>query len=169
MITFRRQKILFFLFFLFIIQTTIWPYFMPNSWYFHLSSNLVYTAILLVAIYDHSRIATLLGIGFGLLQDVVFYGDVIGPQAFSMGLCVYIIGFFFHRPRLSALEMGFVIIIGTILMDILLFVIYKLFHLHHLSLQWVFVRYMLPNLCIHFVFALMIYVPLRKQLQGLKC
>lgn len=58
-----------------------------------------------------------------------------------------------------------VVLLGSLLNDTMLFFLYKLFQLNHVTFDWALIEYMIPNLFVHFVFALIIYVPLRKQLE----
>lgn len=90
---------------------------------------------------------------------------MIGPYGFSMGLSAYMMGLIFQAPRAPLPVMVSVVILGSLLNDTMLFFLYKLFQLNHVTFDWALIEYMIPNLFIHFVFALIIYVPLRKQLE----
>lgn len=58
-----------------------------------------------------------------------------------------------------------IVILGSLLFDSTLFGIYKVFRLNPTSYNWSLLHHMLPNLLVHFAFALAIYVPLRKQIE----
>ena len=53
------------------------------------------------------------------------------------------------------------VILGSLLLDSMVFGIYKLFRLNPDTFNWALLNQMLPDLLIHFAFALIIYVPLR--------
>ncbi|WP_440112023.1 rod shape-determining protein MreD [Paenibacillus sp. QZ-Y1] len=161
----RKQVLFLLLCVLFIAEGTILPLLIPSAWQMRISANLVYIVILFIAVYHHRHTALVLGIFLGLLHDVVFYGQMIGPYGFSMGLSAYMMGLIFQAPRAPLPVMVSVVILGSLLNDTVLFFLYKLFRLNHVTFDWALLEYMIPNLFIHFVFALMIYVPLRKQLE----
>lgn len=161
----RKQVLFLLLFVLFIVEGTILPFLIPSAWQMRISANLVYIVILFFAVYDHRHTALVLGILFGLLHDVVFYGEMIGPYGFSMGLSAYMMGLIFQAPRAPLPVMVTVVFLGSLLNDTMLFFLYKLFRLNHVTFDWALIEYMIPNLFVHFVFALIIYVPLRKQLE----
>ncbi|MCG7380105.1 MULTISPECIES: rod shape-determining protein MreD [Paenibacillus] len=161
----RKQVLILLLFVLFIAEGTILPLLIPEAWQMRISANLVYIVILFFAVYHHRHTALVLGILFGLLHDVVFYGEMIGPYGFSMGLSAYMIGLIFQAPRAPLPIMVTVVFLGSLLNDTVLFFLYKLFRLNHVTFDWALFEYMIPNLFIHFVFTLIIYVPLRKQLE----
>ncbi|MCM3129937.1 MULTISPECIES: rod shape-determining protein MreD [unclassified Paenibacillus] len=163
----RKQLLIILLFVLFIIEGTVVPWIIPDSWLPRIGHNFVFIAILFVTVYYHRHSALVLGIIFGLLHDVVFYGHMIGPYSFAMGLTAYLIGLFFKSPRATMPVMMMMVILGSLLFDTILFFTYKLFRLNQESYNWALLEYMIPTVFIHFIFALIIYVPLRKQLDRL--
>lgn len=163
----RKQVLIILLFLLFVLEGTIMPWIIPDAWLPRIGYNFVYIAILFVSVYYHRHTGLVLGIIFGLLHDVVFYGHMIGPYSFAMGLAAYLLGLIFKSQRTSMPVMMMVVIFGSLLFDTILFFIYKLFQLNHVSYDWALVEYMIPTVFIHFIFALIIYVPLRKQLDKL--
>ena len=163
----RKQVLILLLFLLFIVERTIVPWLIPEALQFRISHNLVLIAILFVSVYYHRHTALVLGIIFGILHDTVFYGEMIGTHSFAMGFIAYVIGFVFKGSRSPMPVMMTAIVLGSLLFDGTLFGIYKLFQLNHTSYDWAVLQYMLPNVFVHFVFGLIIYVPLRKQLEQL--
>ncbi|MNJ51488.1 hypothetical protein D3C77_467950 [compost metagenome] len=61
--------------------------------------------------------------------------------------------------------MMIVVMIGSLLLDSILFGTYSLFELTHQPYTWALMNHIIPNVFVHFVFALAIYVPLRRQLE----
>ncbi|CAM3083969.1 rod shape-determining protein MreD [Paenibacillus sediminis] len=163
----RRNILVALLFILFIIEGTIIPWLVPDAWQTRIVPHLVYIVILFVAVYGHRHTALVLGLIFGMIHDVVFYGQIIGTYSFAMGLSSYLMGLIFQAPRAPLPVMMTVVLLGSLLFDGILHALYTLFHLTDESFDFAFVDHMLPNLVIHFVFALVIYVPLRRQLEML--
>ncbi|WP_322907902.1 rod shape-determining protein MreD [Paenibacillus campi] len=161
----RRIVLLLLLFLVFIWEGTIVPWLIPDSMHGRLIPHLTYILILFVAIYYHRHTALVLGLIFGLLQDVVFYGDMIGAYAFAMGLSAYVLGLLFQSTKAPYPLMMTVVLIGSLLLDHLLYGIYLVFGLTRDSYAWALGHYMFPNLLLHFVFALLICVPVRRQLE----
>lgn len=164
----RRKFILIsLLFLLFIIEGTIIPWLIPGAWQTRVVPHLTYIAILFYAVYDNRHSALILGLTFGLLQDVVYYGALIGAYSFAMGFSCYILGLIFRsqRGRASMPLMMIVVMLGSLLLDTILFGTYSLFELTHQPLTWALMNHIIPTLFVHFAFALIIYVPLRRQLE----
>ncbi|MDP4095662.1 rod shape-determining protein MreD [Paenibacillus sp. P96] len=164
----RGQVLILLLFVLFIMEDTVLPWLIPDAWQLRFSPNLVFVVILFVAVYYSRHAALVLGLVFGLLHDVVFYGSMIGAYSFAMGLSAYVMGLVFYSPRALMPVMMSVVLLGSLLLDSTIFGIYNLFQLNHQTFDWALVEYMVPDLFLHFVFALIIYVPVRKQLERLE-
>lgn len=163
----RKQVLILLLFLLFILEGTIVPWLLPGSWQNVIMPNLVFIVLLFVSVYHHRHTALVLGIIFGMLHDIVFYGDMIGTYSFVMGVSAYLMGFIFQAPRAPMPVMMTVVILGSLLFDSMLFGIYRVFSLTAISYDWNLLHHILPDLVVHFVFGLIIYVPLRKQLEQL--
>lgn len=163
----RKQVLILLLFLLFILQGTIGFWLTPSSLQGKITPNFMYVAILFATIYHHRHTGLVLGLVFGMLHDVVYYGEMIGTYSFAMGVSAYVMGLLFKSPRAPLPVMMTVAILGSLLLDSMLFGIYKLFRINPDSYNWALLNHMLPNLLIHFAFALIIYVPLRKQFEQL--
>ena len=159
----RYQVLILLLFLLFILQGTVGFWLTPPALQGRISPNLVFVGILFATIYHHRHTGLVLGIVFGMLHDLVYYGDMIGTYSLSMGVSAYIIGLVFKRPRAPLPVMMTAVILGSLLLDSMVFGIYKLFRLNPDTYNWALLNQMLPDLLLHFAFALIIYVPLRKQ------
>lgn len=119
----RKQVLLLLLFLLFILEGTLIPWILPGSWQNILSPNLVFIVLLFVSIYHNRHTALVLGIIFGMLHDVVFYGDMIGTYSLVMGFSTYIMGFIFRVRRAPMPVMMTVVILGSLLFDSMLYAI----------------------------------------------
>ncbi|GGA36572.1 hypothetical protein GCM10010917_22210 [Paenibacillus physcomitrellae] len=166
MIKHRNVILVLMLFLLFIVEGTILPWLIPPAWQTRIVPYLVYIVILFVSVYENRHKALLLGVVFGLLQDVVYYGAMIGQFSFAMGFSAYLIGLLFKGNRTPLPFMLFAVLMGSLLMDSLLFGTYKLFELNHQAYSWSLMNHMLPNMIFHFIFALVVYVPLRRFLEN---
>ncbi|MNR33310.1 hypothetical protein D3C85_1509740 [compost metagenome] len=102
-----------------------------------------------------------------MLHDVVFYGIMIGTYSFSMGLSGYLMGLLFRSRRASLLVMMIVVVIGSLLMDSMIFGIYTIFKINKLTYTYALRDYIVPNMIVQLIFALAIYVPLRRQIDKL--
>ncbi|MRN56237.1 rod shape-determining protein MreD [Paenibacillus monticola] len=164
----RRPFLILLLFLLFILQGTILPWLIPNVWEMRIIPNLVFIVILFITVYHHRHTALLLGLSFGMLHDVIFYGRIIGAHSFAMGLSAYLIGLIFQIPRAPLPLMMTVVLLGSLLGDSMLFAIYSVFNLNNEPYSWALLNHMLPTMLFHFAFALLLYIPLRRQLELLK-
>ncbi|MEK3717002.1 rod shape-determining protein MreD [Paenibacillus sp. FSL P2-0089] len=164
----RRPVLVLLLFILFILEGTVLPWLIPDGWQMRIIPNLVFIVILFVTVYHHRHTALILGLSFGMLHDVVFYGRILGAHSFAMGLSAYLIGLIFQIPRAPLPLMMTVVLLGSLLEDSILFAIYNVFNLSQEPYNWALLHHMLPTMLIHFAAGLLLYVPLRRQLELLK-
>lgn len=162
----RRKLILILLMFLlFIVEGAIIPWLIPSAWQTRIIPHLVYIVILFFSIYENRHTGLVLGLCFGLLQDVVYYGSMIGTYSFAMGFSCYLLGLLWRSRQASLPLMMIIVLIGSMLLDSIIFGTYSLFGLVHEPYSWALMNHMIPNVFVQFVFALIIYVPLRRQLE----
>lgn len=161
----RRSVLILVLFLLFIIEGTILPWLIPDAWQMRIVPNLVLIVILFVTVYHHRHTALILGLSFGMLHDVVFYGRILGAHSFTIGLSAYLIGLVFQLPRAPLPLMMTVVLLGSLLEDSMLFGIYSVFNLEQQPYNWALLHHMLPTMLFHFAAGLVLYVPLRRQLE----
>ncbi|AWB45723.1 rod shape-determining protein MreD [Paenibacillus sp. CAA11] len=162
----RRYLLILLLFGLFIVEGTIIPWLIPVAWQTRLIPHLVFVVILFASVYDNRHRGLVLGLVFGLLQDVVYYGSMIGAYSFAMGFSAYMIGLIFKSRRTPLPLMMFAVLIGSLLLESLLYGTYRLFELTHQTYDWALTNHMIPNMIVQFIFALAIYVPLRRWLEN---
>lgn len=161
----RKYILMLVLFLLFIVEGAIVPWLIPDSWQGRIVPHLAYVVILYISIYDNRHHGLVLGLSFGLLHDIVYYGALIGAYSFAMGLSCYLLGLIF-RVRMTPLPlMMIVVMMGSLLLDSILFGTYRLFELTHQPYTWALLNHIIPNLFVQFIFALIIYVPLRRELE----
>ncbi|QWU15089.1 rod shape-determining protein MreD [Paenibacillus sophorae] len=164
----RRPTLILLLFLLFILQGAVLPWVIPDSLEMRIVPNLVFIVILFVTVYHHRHTALVLGLSFGMLHDIVFYGRIIGAHSFAMGVSAYLIGLIFQTPRAPLPLMMTIVLLGSWLEDSILFGIYSIFKLNRDPYNWALLNYMLPTMLIHFVLALLLYIPVRRQLEKLE-
>lgn len=163
----NRPVLLLLLFLLFIIQGTVLPWLIPDPWAMRIVPDLVFIVLLFVTVYHHRHTALVLGLCFGMLHDIVFYGRIIGAHSFAMGVSAYLIGLVFQAPRAPLPMMMSIVLLGSLLYDSILFGIYTIFKLNSEPYNWALMHYMLPTMLVHFALGLMMYIPVRRQLEKL--
>lgn len=151
---------------LLIIEGTVMPWIIPGEWKLRLVPHFVYIVILLYAVYANRYTALMLGLIFGLLHDMIHYGNMLGVYSFSMGLCAYVIGKIFGERKLGMGAMMIVVLISSFALDSSIYFIYTMFRVNHLPYQWMIYYQMIPSLFLQLFFALIVYVPIRKLLDG---
>ncbi|WP_248927401.1 rod shape-determining protein MreD [Paenibacillus hamazuiensis] len=149
---------------LFVLEGSILQWLMPAVWQskVHVAPHFILIVVLYIGLYKNRHTALFYGLGFGLLQDMIYYSPMLGPISFSMGLAGYLAGLAHRRTHNSIVFSMIVISVGLLLYEMLVFGLYTLFRVTHLELQWVFFHQMLPSMLINLLFALAIYVPVRK-------
>ncbi|MCQ4088171.1 rod shape-determining protein MreD [Saccharibacillus sp. JS10] len=161
--TWRKQILVLLLFVLFLIEGSVLPWFLPKAWIPHLMPNLVFVCVLFVAVYRHRYAGMVLGAVFGMLHDVVYYGAMLGPYSFTMGFTAYVLGLIFQLPKAPLPVMLTVVMLGSFILDNMLFGIYTVFNFNEQTYDWALIQYMIPDLLFRLTFALIIYVPIRRQ------
>jgi rod shape-determining protein MreD len=167
-VSMRRSVLILLLFLVFILEGTVLPWLIPDAWQLRIIPDLVFIILLFVTIYHHRHTALVLGLSFGMLHDIVFYGRILGAHSFAMGLSAYLIGLIFQTPRAPLPLMMTVVLLGSLLQNSVLFGIYSVFKLNQQPYNWALLDYMLPTMLFHFAMALILYIPLRRQLAILK-
>lgn len=153
----------------FLLETTVFHWLIPLGWQQNItiSPRFVMAIVLFVALFGGRHFALVLGLVFGLLYDFVFYGYMIGPYAFGMGLIGYLTGLVFHKVADRFIATIVIILCGLLSLEMILFGIYRLFRVIEYTLSRTFVHHMLPSLLVNMLFALIIYNPLRFILEKL--
>ncbi|WP_028543578.1 rod shape-determining protein MreD [Paenibacillus taiwanensis] len=158
----NRNWMILFMLLLFLIEGAWLPFFIPDEWKVRIIPQFVFIIVLYHAVYKHRHTALLMGLGFGLLQDIVYYGQMLGPHTFSMGFLGYFIGLLFTTRNTSMVTMMVIAVMGSFAYQSIVFGIYALFSVQHLTFKYALMEYMLPSLMIQLLFALIVYVPMRK-------
>ncbi|HEX7055641.1 MAG TPA: rod shape-determining protein MreD [Bacilli bacterium] len=156
------------LFGLFVCDGSLFPWLIPAGWTdaMKLSPHFLPIGIMFVALYVNRHAALVYGLVFGLLQDVFYYGHMLGPHMFTLGVVGYFIGIFYNRGRITLTANLIVLAYGLIAYDLLLFGIYHFFAVTDYALGYVLYHSILPSLLINMLIALVLYVPFRLYFEG---
>jgi len=149
---------------LLIIEGTVMPWIIPVEWRMRVIPHFVFIIVLFYAVYTTRYLALVMGLIFGLLHDVIHYGNMIGVYSFSMGLCGYLIGKVFGEKRLGIGWMVVISILGSWMFDSIIYLIYTMFKVNHMSYDWALAYQIIPSSFLQLLFALIVYVPVRKVL-----
>lgn len=150
----------------FVIESSLFPWLIPVEWRAKLLvyPKLVLVAIVYIAIFTNRRAGAAFGLAFGTLQDVMFYGHMIGVNAFTFGLSAYFAGLL-NRPNAVSLFSVFLIQLSSLLLyETSLYGLYRLFVIEA-NFAWTFINGMLPSILISLFLALALYIPARKWLE----
>ncbi|RAV01208.1 rod shape-determining protein MreD [Paenibacillus sp. YN15] len=155
---------------LFLLEGTVLKWIIPSVWQGNVavSTHFTLVVIMFIGLYYNRHLSLFYGLGFGLLHDIVYYGPtMIGAYSFSMGVIGYVCGLASSRSRPNILFSMFIITMGNFLFEGILYSLYRLFQVTKDTPQWMFFHIMLPSVLINLLFALLIYVPLRKWLEDM--
>lgn len=151
---------------LFVIEGSVMPWIIPAGYGGRIIPHFIFVIVIYSALYGSRHRALLLGACFGLLQDIVYYGHLIGAHAFIMGLIGYFTGVLLERRRVTVMMAIAVIGFACILYDTSLLYIYKVFRITNASYAWALLNHILPSLFLQLGFALICYIPVRKMLES---
>lgn len=155
---------------LFVMEGTVLKWIIPAVWQGNVAVSTHFTLItvLFVGLFVNRHQALAYGLSFGMLHDVVYYGPtMIGTYSFAMGMVGYLSGLVSLRNRSGMLYCMFVITLGNFMFEAIIYGLYRLFQITRDTPQWMFFHIMLPSVLINLLFALLVYVPLRKWMEDL--
>lgn len=147
---------------LFVLETTVVPWLIPESMYGRIAPHFVFVAALYAGLYAGRHAALVIGFVFGLLQDIVFYGHLLGVHTLLMGAIAYLTGLLLEGKRVPMLAALAVIGFGCFLYDATAYGIYRVFRVTHETFEFVLLHSILPSLFLQIGFALAVYVPARR-------
>lgn len=124
--------------------------------------RLAFICILYIAIYLNRHMAVAMGLVFGLLHDIIFYGLVLGTYAFGMGITTYLIGLMLRDTHVTWYTGIGSILFGLLLFDVSVYGLYLLFQLANETPLRIFLYNMLPTLIFNLSIALLMYWPVLK-------
>ncbi|MUT64527.1 rod shape-determining protein MreD [Paenibacillus sp. NEAU-GSW1] len=152
---------------IFLIEGTIMPWIIPPDFAGRIVPHFTFVFVMYAALYSGRHYGLLLGIAFGFLQDIVFFGHLMGVHAFVMGLISYFTGLLLERRRSTLLTALSIIGLGSIVYDSTVYFIYKVFRITNETYAWALLDYILPSLFLQLAFALACYVPARRMNENL--
>jgi rod shape-determining protein MreD len=147
---------------LFIVEGTIMPWLIPAELTGRIVPHFMFVFVIFAALYSGRHRALFFGICFGFLQDVVYFGHLMGVNAFAMGLIGYYTGVLLERRRSTLLTALSVIGLGCILYDTIVYFVNMVFRITNETYAWALMDHILPSLFLQLVFALAVYVPARR-------
>lgn len=159
------QRLLFivFLFFLFLLEGTVFQWLVPDMWgaSWTVIPSLSLIVVIMVAIYFGPVHGLIYGAFFGLLHDLTF-GHMIGGYLFSFAIASYFSGQFIKQFQRHNVLVIFTILLGIIVQIMIVFGLYKLFNVTQMELQWMVVRLLLPSVIANLIMAVILLHPLKK-------
>ncbi|MEB3100376.1 rod shape-determining protein MreD [Ferviditalea candida] len=164
----RYPQTLLILLLFFLVEGSLFPWLLPSGWSgkAEISPHFVLIGIIYIAIYRNRHAALVYGLLFGFLQDLIYYGHMLGVHSFSMGLLGYLVGLSFARKRSSLLLTLSFTALAELAYGIMLYGIYRFFNVTDLPLTWILLKNIFPSLLLNLLFGLIIYVPARQFLEG---
>ena len=151
---------------LFMLETTIVPWLIPESLHGRIAPHFVFVAALYAGMYAGRHPAFFIGFIFGLLQDIVFYGHMLGVHTLLMGSIAYLTGLLLEGKRAPMLAALAVVALGCFLYDAAAYGIYRVFRVTHEPFEFVLMHSIAPSLFLQTGFALAAYVPARRLLEA---
>jgi rod shape-determining protein MreD len=147
---------------LFMLETTIVPWLIPTPMHGRIAPHFVFVAALYAGLYANRHAALIIGLIFGLLQDITFYGHMLGVHTLLMGSTAYLAGRVLEGRRAPMLAALAVIALCCFLYDAAAYGIYRVFRVTHEPFEFVLLHSIAPSLFLQTGFALAVYVPARR-------
>jgi len=147
-----------------ILENGLVPWLIPPAWSDRLLPHLTFVLTVYVASFAGRHPAFLYGLGFGLLGDVLYYGDLIGAYGFGMALVGYLAGLVQERGQPTMASIIGLTAAGSLALNAVVYLIYRLFRLTTWSYGFSFYWFMAPSFLLEMLIALALYVPVRRWL-----
>jgi rod shape-determining protein MreD len=147
---------------LMLAETAIVPWLVPSGWSERLLPHFAFIMTMFAAFFGGRHKAFAFGLGFGLLQDSLNYGHLLGAYGFGMGLIGYLAGLVSEHRKMTIPYLIGMMALGGGLLDSLVFFAYKMFRLTHLTYGYVFYWQIAPTLLLQLFVALALYSPVRR-------
>ncbi|MFD2612570.1 rod shape-determining protein MreD [Paenibacillus gansuensis] len=163
-----RRNLILILLALFVLEGSVLPWLIPGSWQeqVRLAPHLVFVFIIYIALYINRYYALTFGLMFGALHDMIYYGHMLGNYTFSMAVVAYLAGLLLGRGASGLAQTLFAVLVFNFLLDSLIFGIYTLFSKVNVEYTWAVLHQIIPSLFLNVLFALIIYIPARRFLEG---
>lgn len=161
----RRYLIFLILLVMFLLEGTVVQWIIPTAWQTRVlvAPHLVLVVVLYVSLFKSRYQGLAYGIGFGLLQDFIYYGHALGVYSFSMGLVGYVFGLLFRFSARGIVISLMAAALGSFAYDSLVYGIYRVFlRVIPIDYQWTFLHQILPSMLLNALVALLLYMPIRK-------
>lgn len=152
----------------FLCEGTLTAWLLPASWTREAWVVPVPLLVVLVyvSIYVHRCNALAWGLAAGLLQDVVYYGHAVGVRTFGLAAAAYAAGLLFRSARPTLVLTLSAVLFGCSLFLLFEFGVYGfLLRTTDIPAGWWAVRHAVPSTVFNTVFALVVYIPLRRFLE----
>ncbi|QHT62065.1 rod shape-determining protein MreD [Paenibacillus lycopersici] len=162
------QRIIGVMLLFFLVEGTLFYWLLPDNLVGRIVPHFTLAFVLFAALYRGRHSALLLGLSFGLLQDLAFYGRIIGVHSFTMGLVGYMTGLMLERKRSTLMMALSMIGLSTLVYDTVVYFIYRVFRLTSQPFEWALSHHIIPSLFMQLLFALVLYVPARRWFEGSK-
>ncbi len=154
---------------LFLLEGTVLQHLSPQVWGLSWITvpRFALVGAIMVSFHRGRREGLYYGLVFGFLQDVLF-GNVIGVYTLSMMVASYFAGLIvklFHRSLVVAFMTICVVLFAH---EWLLYLLFRLFAVNPVDVQWILSKQILPSVGLNVLFAILVYYPLTKMCEALK-
>lgn len=160
----RINRVILWTLVLIILENSVVPWLVPPAWSERLLPHLSFIMTMFVAGFSGRHRAFLFGLGFGLLLDMQYYGYLIGPYGFGMGLLGYLAGLIMERRTFTLGSFMWILMVAGLLLETIVYLIYRLFSLTILPYGFAMYWQAAPTVLLEMLIALILYFPTRRYL-----
>ncbi len=163
----KSRYIGFFLLLVFLLEGTLLYWLLPPEWQLGLAIAPRFTLVLMMiyAMNRNRHIGLAFALTFGLIHDIAYASPMIGVHSLSMAIAVYLTGSIGARVKLNMAISFLLIAFALLCHDLIVFSLYRLFQVELAPYSAMFSRQLAPTLLFNLLFAVLVYVPVRKLLE----
>lgn len=153
----------------FLLEGALFPWLLPfpRAGGIFAAPRLVLVTVLFVSVLRNRHLGLVLGLVFGLMQDIVYDSPMLGAHGFSMAAAAYAAGAVRIRAKTGITFLFVILSYGLAFYELAVYALYRLFLVMDLAVADFLARQFAPTLLVSLLLAVLLYVPARKWLPPL--
>ncbi len=151
----------------FLLEGTLIYWIIPSEWQqgMSLAPRLTLVLLLIYAMHRSRHIGLAFALFFGLIHDIGYASPMIGAHSLAMAIAVYGTASIGTRIKMTMANSFLLLALALLAYDLIVFSLYRLFQVVVMSYSMMITHHMAPTLLFNLLFAVLVYVPMRKLLE----
>lgn len=158
----RTYQVILILFAVFLFEGTFFYWFTPDFLQYRTVPRIMLIFVVFAGLYRDRLSAMFFGMGFGFLQDLVYYDKIFGIHSFLLAGIGYLFGRILERRNVDRLVAAVAVGLATMLFELTQFLLYRVFQLTDMTLPHALGQWILFTIFLQIVLSMALQLPLRR-------